>query len=50
MAATSLSDLGKKTLRLPKLKRGTHTVKIIYKGNATTKASGKSITFRVRRA
>jgi hypothetical protein len=48
--ATSLSDLGKKTLRLPKLKRGKHTVKVIYKGNATTKASSKSITFRVRRA
>lgn len=50
LAKGTLSDLGKKVLRLPLLKRGSHTIVVVYKGNGTTKVSRKSLTFRVRRA
>jgi Family of unknown function (DUF6801) len=38
---------GRKVLALT-LKKGKHTIKVLYKGNAGTKASSKSITFRVK--
>lgn len=50
LARGTLSDLGRKVLRLPLLKRGSHTIVIKYKGNDTTKVSKDSVTFRVRRA
>jgi Family of unknown function (DUF6801)/Bacterial Ig-like domain (group 3) len=40
---------GRKTLLLPKLKKGAHTIKVLYKGNATTKASSKKISFTVKK-
>lgn len=49
LAKGTLNDAGKKTLVLPKLKRGAHKVVVKYKGSSTTKASQKVLSFTVRR-
>ncbi len=48
LAAGTLSH-GRKVLLLPRLGVGRHTVKVVYRGNAGTKRTVRSITFRVRR-
>lgn len=48
LASGTLSS-GKRTLVLPKLSKGSHTIKVLYKGSASTKAGSKSITFTVTR-
>ena len=40
---------GKATLVLPLLKRGAHTIKVVYKATKANKASSKSLTFTVKR-
>lgn len=40
---------GRKTLVLPLLKRGSHTIKVLYKGDTSTRTSSRSITFTVKR-
>jgi hypothetical protein len=48
LAKGTLTD-GKKVLRLPKLRKGSHTIVFKYKGNSTTEASKVTKTLRVYR-
>ena len=50
LATGTLSDTGKVTLKLPKLKKGEHKVVFRYKGNGSTKASAKTLTLKIKRA